>query len=115
MPKNYKLVAVPLFEIFDNKESYGIIIGSLGPMLSRLCFWGNGKCACAQNLFFSEPVDISARSPTNTIPPPRMSSRFNFLIANPSMAEDPAAANAPPTAPEGEASEAYAQPPQQTI
>ena len=35
VPRNYKLVAVALFDIFDNKEGYGHIISSLPQMLSR--------------------------------------------------------------------------------
>uniref|UniRef100_H0XZ25 Cleavage and polyadenylation specificity factor subunit 5 n=1 Tax=Otolemur garnettii TaxID=30611 RepID=H0XZ25_OTOGA len=38
VPKNYKLVAVPLFELYDNAPGYGPIISSLPQPLSRFNF-----------------------------------------------------------------------------
>lgn len=35
VPKNYKLVAAPLFELYDNAQGYGPIISSLPQSLSR--------------------------------------------------------------------------------
>jgi hypothetical protein len=35
VPKNYKLVAVPLFELYDNISRYGPIIASIPALLSR--------------------------------------------------------------------------------
>ncbi len=35
VPSNYKLVAAPLFELFDNSRAYGPIISSLPQVLSR--------------------------------------------------------------------------------
>ena len=35
VPKNYKLVAVPLFEIYDNVQRYGPVISALPQLLSR--------------------------------------------------------------------------------
>ena len=35
VPSNYKLVAAPLFELFDNARAYGPIISSLPQALSR--------------------------------------------------------------------------------
>lgn len=35
VPKNYKLVAAPLFELYDNAQGYGPIISSLPQALSR--------------------------------------------------------------------------------
>ncbi|KAJ6221304.1 hypothetical protein RDWZM_007116 [Blomia tropicalis] len=35
VPKNYKLVAAPLFELYDNSQGYGPIISSLPQALSR--------------------------------------------------------------------------------
>jgi len=35
IPKNYKLVAVPLFEIYDNAQRYGPIISSIPQLISR--------------------------------------------------------------------------------
>ena len=35
VPRNYKLVAAPLFELYDNSQGYGPIISSLPQMLSR--------------------------------------------------------------------------------
>ena len=35
VPRNYKLVAAPLFELFDNSAGYGPIIASLPQALSR--------------------------------------------------------------------------------
>lgn len=37
VPKNYKLVAAPLFELYDNAPGYGPIISSLPQLLSRYC------------------------------------------------------------------------------
>ncbi|KAF6262916.1 cleavage and polyadenylation specificity factor, 25 kDa subunit [Scenedesmus sp. NREL 46B-D3] len=36
VPKNYNLVAVPLFELYDNFSRYGPVIASIPSMLSRL-------------------------------------------------------------------------------
>lgn len=38
VPKNYKLVAAPLFELFDNATGYGPLIASLPQTLSRFNF-----------------------------------------------------------------------------
>jgi len=38
VPKNYKLVAAPLFELYDNSQGYGPIISSLPQALSRFNF-----------------------------------------------------------------------------
>ena len=35
VPRNYKLVAAPLFELYDNAQGYGPIISSLPQVLSR--------------------------------------------------------------------------------
>lgn len=35
VPKNYKLVAAPLFELYDNPQGYGPIISSLPQALCR--------------------------------------------------------------------------------
>jgi hypothetical protein len=35
VPKNYKLVAAPLFELYDNSQGYGPLIASLPQTLSR--------------------------------------------------------------------------------
>lgn len=35
VPKNYRLVAVPLFEIYDHTQRYGPVISSVPQMLSR--------------------------------------------------------------------------------
>jgi len=35
VPKNYKLVAVPLFELYDNPARFGPILSSLPQMLCR--------------------------------------------------------------------------------
>ena len=35
VPRNYKLVAAPLFELYENSSGYGPIISSLPQMLSR--------------------------------------------------------------------------------
>nr|CAD7199720.1 unnamed protein product [Timema douglasi] len=37
VPKNYKLVAAPLFELYDNAQGYGPIISSLPQALCRYC------------------------------------------------------------------------------
>uniref|UniRef100_A0A2K5QVD0 Cleavage and polyadenylation specificity factor subunit 5 n=1 Tax=Cebus imitator TaxID=2715852 RepID=A0A2K5QVD0_CEBIM len=41
VPKNYKLVAAPLFELHDKAPGYGSIISSLPQLLSRLNFIHN--------------------------------------------------------------------------
>jgi len=38
VPKNYKLVAAPLFELYDNSNGYGPIISSLPQVLARFSF-----------------------------------------------------------------------------
>ena len=38
VPRNYKLVAAPLFELYDNSQGYGPIISSLPQVMSRFCF-----------------------------------------------------------------------------
>lgn len=38
VPRNYKLVAAPLFELFDNSAGYGPVIASLPQVLSRFNF-----------------------------------------------------------------------------
>jgi cleavage and polyadenylation specificity factor subunit 5 len=38
VPRNYKLVAAPLFELYDNSQGYGPIISSLPQVLSRFNF-----------------------------------------------------------------------------
>lgn len=38
VPKNYKLVAAPLFELYDNSQGYGPIISSLSQSLCRFNF-----------------------------------------------------------------------------
>ncbi|CAG9536144.1 unnamed protein product [Cercopithifilaria johnstoni] len=38
VPKNYKLVAAPLFELYDNSTGYGNLIASLPQVLSRFNF-----------------------------------------------------------------------------
>ncbi|XP_066569629.1 cleavage and polyadenylation specificity factor subunit 5 isoform X1 [Amia ocellicauda] len=38
VPKNYKLVAAPLFELYDNAPGYGPIISSLPQLLSSISF-----------------------------------------------------------------------------
>ncbi|CAH6817775.1 Nudt21 [Phodopus roborovskii] len=50
VPKNYKLVAAPLFELYDNAPGYGPIISSLPQLLSsfiwNLNFEANRECVC---------------------------------------------------------------------
>jgi cleavage and polyadenylation specificity factor subunit 5 len=41
VPRNYKLVAAPLFELYDNAAGYGPIITSLPAVLSRFSFMFN--------------------------------------------------------------------------
>eukprot|EP01018_Ginkgo_biloba_P004131 Gb_25304 [translate_table: standard] len=38
IPKNMKLLAVPLFELFDNVQTYGPVISSIPQQLSRFSF-----------------------------------------------------------------------------
>ena len=38
VPRNYKLVAAPLFELYDNAQGYGPIISSLSQALGRFNF-----------------------------------------------------------------------------
>eukprot|EP00069_Balaena_mysticetus_P011053 bmy_21025T0 len=41
VPKNYKLVAAPLFELYDNAPEYGPVISSLPQLLSSFSFTSN--------------------------------------------------------------------------
>jgi cleavage and polyadenylation specificity factor subunit 5 len=36
VPRNYKLLAVPLFELYDNVKRYGPVVAAIPPLLSRL-------------------------------------------------------------------------------
>ena len=38
VPKNFKLLAVPLFDVYDNAERYGPIIASIPHLISRFDF-----------------------------------------------------------------------------
>ncbi len=38
VPENYKLLAVPLFEIYDNVNNYGNLISNLPIAMSRIEF-----------------------------------------------------------------------------
>ena len=38
VPRNYKLVAAPLFELYDNSAGYGPVIANLPQNLSRFTF-----------------------------------------------------------------------------
>ena len=38
VPKNFKLLAVPLFELYDNAARYGALIASLPHLISRYDF-----------------------------------------------------------------------------
>ena len=43
VPRNYKLVAAPLFELYDNSNGYGPVISTLPQNLSRFSYvyaWG---------------------------------------------------------------------------
>ena len=35
IPRNYKIVAVPLFDLYENSSRYGAILASLPSLLSR--------------------------------------------------------------------------------
>lgn len=38
VPRNYKLLAVPLYELYDNVQRYGVMISSIPQALSRYRF-----------------------------------------------------------------------------
>jgi len=38
VPKNLKLLAVPLFELYDNAQRYGAVIGAIPQLLARVSF-----------------------------------------------------------------------------
>ncbi|CBY13829.1 unnamed protein product [Oikopleura dioica] len=38
IPRNFKLVAAPIFEVYDNRDGYGPIIAALPTLLSRFSF-----------------------------------------------------------------------------
>ena len=38
VPRNYKLVAAPLFELYDNSTGYGPVISTLPQSLSRFSY-----------------------------------------------------------------------------
>ncbi|PAV61015.1 hypothetical protein WR25_04377 [Diploscapter pachys] len=42
VPKNFKLVAAPLFELYDNANAYGPVIAGLPMVISRFNFYYNG-------------------------------------------------------------------------
>lgn len=48
VPRNYKLVAAPLFELYDNSAGYGPIISSLPQALSRQVssIWAQLSSSC---------------------------------------------------------------------
>ncbi|CAB3407799.1 unnamed protein product [Caenorhabditis bovis] len=54
VPKNFKLVAAPLFELYDNSAAYGPLIASLPTTLSRF------------NFIFNEPSSTSPTPPIST-------------------------------------------------
>ena len=43
VPKNLKLLAVPLFELYENAARYGPVIAAIPPLLSRFKFTCIGK------------------------------------------------------------------------
>jgi hypothetical protein len=49
VPKNYSLVAVPLFELYDNFTRYGPMMASIPTMLSR-CVTHRRLCALVHHL-----------------------------------------------------------------
>jgi hypothetical protein len=51
VPKNYNLVAVPLFELYDNYSRYGPVIASIPSMLSRCDTLIRSLRACSQTLY----------------------------------------------------------------
>lgn len=46
VPKNYKLVAAPLFELYDNAAAYGPLIASLPMALSRYVVGNSYERSC---------------------------------------------------------------------
>lgn len=59
VPKNYKLVAAPLFELYDNAPGYGPIISSLPQLLSRYVVFacGSGSLGTKARLLCLEAAD----------------------------------------------------------
>lgn len=61
IPKNMRLVAVPLFEVYDNAQRYGPIISSIPQLLSRYHFILAGGPAGKAN--------HASLNPQHTMPP----------------------------------------------
>jgi Nucleotide hydrolase len=63
VPRNHKLVAAPLFELYDNASSYGPIISHLPQMLSRLVTvlkkFSASRCAVWSHLYLLECIILS--------------------------------------------------------
>lgn len=52
VPKNYKLVAAPLFELYDNSQGYGPLIASLPQTLSRYSHMIDIKSYCLDSISY---------------------------------------------------------------
>lgn len=52
VPRNYKLVAAPLFELYDNSQGYGPIIASLPQLLSRYEKFELITQACEEHMMY---------------------------------------------------------------
>ena len=68
VPKNYRLIAVPLFEIYDHIQRYGPIISSLPQMLSRfdLVLTRGGGGVGSGGMMPAEPLSLQGGGDMNT-------------------------------------------------
>lgn len=55
MPKNLRLLAVPLFELYDNVQRYGPIISAIPQMLSRFRLNFAGERESVPRALIEEP------------------------------------------------------------
>jgi len=58
VPRNHKLVAAPLFELYDNLASYGQIISCLPQMLSRSSLFIN--CSVSLSVSVSDLINCTS-------------------------------------------------------
>ena len=68
VPRNYKLVAAPLFELYDNAQGYGPIISSLPQSLSRFSYIYMWKIKWFQKIIFRDQfLTVLCEIPKNMV------------------------------------------------
>ncbi len=66
VPKNLRLLAVPLFELYDNVQRYGPIISAIPQMLSRFRLNFAGEREDIARSLTSAPMSISTEDQQQT-------------------------------------------------